>query len=101
MISNYKVPPGFDEGKPYESWKNEVAIWTRVTELEKDKQALAVVLALSGRAWEMAMETPVDDLNKRYRYEYVTCKTWQFVSQRRKRQNLLSLLKLWQDYKRQ
>lgn len=64
MVSNYRVPPTFDEGKPYESWKNEVAIWTRVTELEKKKQALAVALALSGRARETAMEIPVDDLNK-------------------------------------
>lgn len=63
MVSNYRVPPTFDEGKPYESWKNEVGIWTRVTELEKSKQALAVALALSGRARETAMEIPVDDLN--------------------------------------
>lgn len=49
MVGNYRVPPSFDEGKPFESWKNEVAIWTsRVTELEKSKEALAVVLALSG-----------------------------------------------------
>ena len=64
MAGNYRIPPGFDERKPYETWKNEVAIWSRVTELEKKKQALAVVLALSGSARETAMEIPVDDLNK-------------------------------------
>lgn len=64
MVSNYRVPPSFDEGKLFKSWKNEVAIWTRVTELEKCKQVLAVVLALSGRARETAMEVPVDTLNK-------------------------------------
>lgn len=64
MVSNYRVPPSFDEGKPYESWKNEVGIWTRVTDLEEKKQALAVALALSGRARDTAMEIPVDDLNK-------------------------------------
>ena len=64
MAGNYRVPPGFDEGKPYESWKNEIEIWSRVTELAKKKQALAVVLALSGSARETAMEIPVDDLNK-------------------------------------
>lgn len=64
MVSNYKVPPTFEEGKSYESWKNEVNIWTRVTDLDKKKQALAVALALSGRARDTAMETPVDDLNK-------------------------------------
>ncbi|XP_013861036.1 UDP-N-acetylglucosamine transferase subunit ALG13 homolog isoform X2 [Austrofundulus limnaeus] len=64
MVSNYRVPPTFEEGKPYESWKNEVNIWTRVTDLESKKQALAVALALSGRARDTAMEIPVDDLNK-------------------------------------
>lgn len=64
MVSNYRVPPTFEEGKSYESWKNEVNIWTRVTDLEKKKQALAVALALSGRARDTAMEIPVDDLNK-------------------------------------
>uniref|UniRef100_M4AZE1 Integrase catalytic domain-containing protein n=1 Tax=Xiphophorus maculatus TaxID=8083 RepID=M4AZE1_XIPMA len=64
MVSNYRVPPTFEERKPYESWKNEVNIWTRVTDLEKKKQALAVALALSGRARDTAMEIPVDDLNK-------------------------------------
>lgn len=64
MVSNYRVPPTFEEGKSYESWKNEVNIWTRVTGLEKKKQALAVALALSGRARDTAMEIPVDDLNK-------------------------------------
>ena len=62
--ANYKIPPTFDEGKPYESWKNEVQMWTRVTELGKKKQALAVALALTGRARETAMEVPIDDLNK-------------------------------------
>lgn len=56
MVSNYRVLPGFEEEKPYESWKNEVEIWTRVTELVS-KQVLAVVLALSGKARETATET--------------------------------------------
>lgn len=64
MVSNYRVPPTFEEGEPYKSWKNEVNIWTRVTDLEEKKQALAVALALSGRARDMAMEIPVDNLNK-------------------------------------
>lgn len=64
MAANYKNPPTFDEGKPYESWKNEVDMWIRVTDLTKKKQALAVALGLTGRARETAMEIPVDDLNK-------------------------------------
>lgn len=37
MVSNYRVPPPFEEGKPYESWKNEVGMWIRVTDLEGKK----------------------------------------------------------------
>ncbi|CAL9706623.1 unnamed protein product [Knipowitschia caucasica] len=49
MVSNYRVPPKFDEARPYECWKNEVSIWRLVTELDKTKQALAVALGLEGR----------------------------------------------------
>ncbi|XP_062409954.1 uncharacterized protein LOC134100639 [Sardina pilchardus] len=61
---NYKVPPLFDEKKSYESWKNEVEIWKLVTELDKNKQALAVALSLSGRARNAALEIAAADLNK-------------------------------------
>ena len=64
MAVNYKIPPKFDEARSYESWKNEVNIWKRVTELAKKKQALAVALGLEGRAREVAMEIPADDLDK-------------------------------------
>lgn len=64
MAANYKIPPKFDEARSYESWKNEVNVWKRVTELEKKKQALAVALGLEGRAREIAMEIPADDLDK-------------------------------------
>ena len=63
MAANYKVPPKFDEARPYECWKNEVNIWRRVTELDKKKQAVAVTLGLDGRARETAMEIPADDLD--------------------------------------
>lgn len=61
--ANYKVPPKFDESRPYKCWKNEIAIWKLVTELDKKKQALAVVLGLEGRAKDIAMEIPALDLN--------------------------------------
>lgn len=64
MVSNYKVPPKFDEARPYECWKNEVSIWRLVTDLDKKKQALAVALGLEGRARETALEIPAADLNK-------------------------------------
>uniref|UniRef100_A0AAV2MPS7 Integrase catalytic domain-containing protein n=1 Tax=Knipowitschia caucasica TaxID=637954 RepID=A0AAV2MPS7_KNICA len=64
MVSNYRVPPKFDEARPYECWKNEVSIWRLVTELDKTKQALAVALGLEGRARETALEISAVDLNK-------------------------------------
>ncbi len=45
------------------SVENEVNIWTRVTELDKKKQALTVALGLEGRARETAMEIPAEDLD--------------------------------------
>lgn len=64
MAASYKVPPQFDEARPYECWKNEVNIWTRVTDLDKKKQALAVALGLEGRARETTMEIPAEDLDR-------------------------------------
>lgn len=63
MAASYKVPPKFDEARPYECWKNEVSIWTRVTDLDKTKQALAVALGLEGRARETAMGIPAEELD--------------------------------------
>lgn len=61
---NYRVPPAFEENKSYESWKNEIEMWKRVTELGKKKQALAVALSLTGRARDTALEITADDLNQ-------------------------------------
>ena len=61
--ANYRVPPAFEEKKSYESWKNEIEMWKRVTDLDKKKQALAVALSLTGRARDTALEIPADDLN--------------------------------------
>ncbi len=64
MASSYKVPPKFDEVQAILVLENEVNIWTRVTELDKKKQALAVALALEGRARETAMEIPAEDFRQ-------------------------------------
>ena len=64
MASTYKNPPKFDTDMPYERWKNELEVWQLVTELDKDKRALAVTLTLTGRAREAALEVPAKDLNK-------------------------------------
>ena len=63
MVNNYNVTPRFDEKRSYESWKNELGIWSRVTNLDAKKQALVVVLSLEGRARDTALEIAIEDLN--------------------------------------
>lgn len=41
-----------------------MAVWQLVTELKKEKQALAVSLSLTGNARETAMEVPAEDMGK-------------------------------------
>ena len=36
---SYKNPPSLDKDKDYALWKNEVAMWQLVTDLEKKKEA--------------------------------------------------------------
>ena len=62
--TNYKLTPGFDEAKSYENWKNEVEMWKRVMDLDEKKQALAVALSRKGRARDIALEIPADELDK-------------------------------------
>lgn len=64
MATNYKNPPKFEDGMTYERWKNELAVWELVTDLEAKKRALAMTLTLTGRAREAALEVPAADLNK-------------------------------------
>ena len=56
MVNNYNVPPRFDKERLYDSWKNELGIWTRVTKLDAKKQA--------ARARDTELEISVEDLNK-------------------------------------
>jgi len=37
-----KTPPALQVGLPYESWKREIRIWHRFTNLEQKKQGLAI-----------------------------------------------------------
>lgn len=65
MACNHKNPPAFDDSTTsYDSWKNELEIWRRVTELPEKKQALAVSLSLTGKARDTALEVSAEDLNQ-------------------------------------
>ena len=61
---SFKNPPPLGSDTVYETWKNEVEIWQKITDLDKKKQALAVTLSLSGQAREKALQIKADDLNK-------------------------------------
>lgn len=63
MAQNYKIPPKFDDKVTYETWRNEIKMWTLVTDLDPKKQALAVALSLTGRTRETALELKAEDLN--------------------------------------
>ena len=65
MAHGYKNPPVLHNDCIYEDWKNELEIWKRLTDVPKEKQALAVTLSsLSGQAKAKSLEIPVDTLNK-------------------------------------
>lgn len=62
MSSSFKFPPKLVDGA-YETWKTDVEIWIKLTDLEKPKQALAIHLSLEGRARIASSEISADVLN--------------------------------------
>ena len=67
MASNefsLKIPPKMDKEGDYETWKSDLKIWRRLTDLEKPKQALVVHLRLEGRARIASSELGEDILGK-------------------------------------
>ena len=58
------TPPSFGHHeKDYSTWLNELEIWRRMTDLPKQKQALAGVLVLQGRARSLALQIDAAALN--------------------------------------
>ena len=56
-------PPVFNKEEcDYEEWKKDLELWTLLTDLPKNKEAIAVHLSLSGRARQATSELSVDDL---------------------------------------
>ncbi|XP_057302644.1 uncharacterized protein LOC130636814 [Hydractinia symbiolongicarpus] len=46
MSHNYKIPPVFNDKKPYNRYVDELKAWTLLIDLEKQKQGIAVALSL-------------------------------------------------------
>ena len=48
--SGYKNPPVLSETKSYQQWSKQLNIWQMITDIDKKKIALVVILSLSGKA---------------------------------------------------
>ena len=64
MSFSGKYPPKFQEEDDYEQWRRDVEIWTELTDFDRSKQALAIHLALQGRARLAASELSVAELKE-------------------------------------
>ena len=64
MVSVIKNPPLLDDLENYEQWKEDVKMWKEITDLKKNKQALAVHLTLKGQAKEVANQVSTADKKK-------------------------------------
>ncbi|ESO99320.1 hypothetical protein LOTGIDRAFT_158401 [Lottia gigantea] len=67
--NSYKNPPD----TVYDTWKNELEIWRRVTDLDADNQALAITLSLTGRARERAVKIPAEFLDSDRGVDVLIC----------------------------
>lgn len=63
-LSVIKNPPVLEDLDNYEQWKEDVLMWKEVTDLAKNKQALAVHLTLKGQAKEVANQVTTEDKKK-------------------------------------
>ena len=61
--ASYKNPPTLEKNKTYEQWKNEIALWELVTDLDVKKRGLALALSLQGKPREVALEIDPEKLN--------------------------------------
>ena len=64
MTTSFRVaPPSWDDDKSFDVWKSELDLWKMVTDLTEQKQGPAIVLTLTGRKREVAMELSAEELS--------------------------------------
>ena len=63
MPFSNKCPPELECEHDYDDWKEYVLTWCDLTDLPKEKHALAVQLSLSGRARHAAKQVPREKLS--------------------------------------
>ena len=58
------APPKLESDSNYETWKQDIEIWSELTNLPKTKRALAIHLSLAGRARTASSELSIADLKQ-------------------------------------
>ena len=62
-VATVKTPPLFqEEDMDYEQWRKHLLLWTKLTDIEPKKMAIAVHLSLSGRARKATSELSAEEL---------------------------------------
>ena len=61
--ASLKTPPPMRSGSSYDDWKKEIQVWKLLTDLEKEKQGPALLLSLSGKARDAALELDIVDIS--------------------------------------
>ena len=63
--TTYKTAPHFDgDRRSYATWLKKLTMWIALTDVDKDKQALVIVQALSGVAEDIAINLDIDALRE-------------------------------------
>ena len=63
MAQSYNTPLSLGLDTIYETWKNELEVWKLVTDVQPEKQALAITLSLTGQVRAKALEIDAAQLN--------------------------------------
>ena len=62
MSTSFKAPPSWPDNKDFETYKSEVDVWVRITDVVAKKQALNLVYALTGRKRDTALSLGNENL---------------------------------------
>ena len=60
---NFSIPPKLEHGDNYENWEKSLKLWRLITDIPNSKQGAALVLQLSGKARESALELTIEQIN--------------------------------------
>ena len=60
--ANVKNPPHLENCASFELWEKKVELWQSITDLKKEQQGPALVLALTAKAQEEVLELPTAEI---------------------------------------